>query len=76
MRLAQGDLPQLFYKPVVIGETGAGAGIFREAFGASILFEIGVFLLLAFLSSRLPSGLGERDDRAHAKAPPAPPVEN
>ncbi|SMC84136.1 drug resistance transporter, EmrB/QacA subfamily [Fulvimarina manganoxydans] len=65
---------EIFFRTV--GETGAGAGIFREAFGASILFEIGVFLLLAFLSSRLPSGLGERDDRAHAKAPPAPPVEN
>ena len=46
-----------------IAEMGDGPAAYRDAFAASIGYEVAIFLLLAVLSSRL-STAGKRDDEA------------
>ncbi|MEX6505912.1 MFS transporter [Jiella sp. M17.18] len=50
-----------------LGSAGDPAG-YRDAFDTALIYEVAIFLVLAFLSSRLPSGLDRKRSEERAAA--------
>ncbi|MBO0905692.1 MFS transporter [Jiella sp. MQZ13P-4] len=59
-----------------VGRAASGATAYRDAFGASIWYEVAIFLVLALLSSRLRTGIRHGGEAGEGRAPaePAPEV--